>query len=111
MRFSRILAICVAGATLLTLLSTETSRSEETKSTWDVTAARGKTRDIDFDRKEGTWMSMDISPDGKWIVFDLLAHVYRVPAGGGTAECLTQNTGVALNFQTRYSPDGKQSAF
>jgi Tol biopolymer transport system component len=111
MRFSRFLAICMASAALLTLLSGETGRTEEAKSTWDVTAARGQTRDIDFDIKEGTWMSMDISPDGKWIVFDLLAHVYRVPAGGGNAECLTQNSGVALNFQPRYSPDGKTIAF
>src|SRR5262249_3573914 len=37
---------------------------------WDTTLARGKTRNIDFDTTEGTWMSVDISPDGKWIVFD-----------------------------------------
>ena len=78
---------------------------------WDVTLARGKTRDIDFTTTEGTNMSVDISADGRWIVFDLLGHVYRVAASGGTAEALTQSSGVAVNYQPRISPDGKQVAF
>ena len=45
---------------------------------WDTTLPRGKTRDIDFTTTEGTWMSVDLSPDGQWIVFDLLGHIYRV---------------------------------
>jgi len=78
---------------------------------WDVTLARGKTREIDFTTSEGTWLSPDLSPDGRWIVFDLLGHIYRMPAAGGEAQPLTQNTGVALNFQPRISPDGKTIAF
>ncbi len=80
-------------------------------SRWDVTLARGKTREIDFTTSEGTWMSADPSADGAWIYFDLLGHVYRVPAAGGTAVCLTQRSGVALNYQPRISPDGKTIAF
>lgn len=78
---------------------------------WDVTLARGKTRDIDFTTTEGTWMSADISADGAWIYFDLLGHVYRVSSNGGTAQSLTQSSGVALNYQPRISPDGKTIAF
>lgn len=78
---------------------------------WDVTQARGKTREIDFTTTEGTWMSVDISPDASWIVFDLLGHVYRMPAAGGQATALTQNSGVALNFHPRISPDGSLIAF
>jgi Tol biopolymer transport system component/imidazolonepropionase-like amidohydrolase len=81
------------------------------RATWDVTQARGQTRDIDFTTSEGTWMSADLSPDRTWIVFDLLGHVYRMPSAGGTATVLTQNSGVALNFQPRISPDGKTIAF
>ena len=78
---------------------------------WDVTLARGKTRDIDFTTSEGTWTSVDISADGSWIAFDLLGHVYRMPAAGGEATVLTQNSGVALNFQPRISPDGRSITF
>jgi Tol biopolymer transport system component len=78
---------------------------------WDVTQARGATRDIDFTTSEGTWMSADLSPDGSWIVFDLLGHIYRMPSSGGEATALTQNSGVALNFQPRISPDGRTIAF
>ncbi|MEO8450707.1 MAG: hypothetical protein ABI647_12995, partial [Gemmatimonadota bacterium] len=78
---------------------------------WDVRAARGRTREVDFTITEGTWMSVDASADGRWIVFDLLGHIYRVPAQGGAAECLTQQTGVALNFDPKYSPDGSKIAF
>ncbi len=78
---------------------------------WDVTKPRGKTRDIDFTVSEGTWTSVDISSDGKWIVFDLLSQIYRMPASGGTAECLTQDSGIASNFHPRISPDGKSIAF
>jgi Tol biopolymer transport system component len=78
---------------------------------WDTTEPRGATRDIDFDTTEGTWISLDLSPDGKWIVFDLLGHIYRMAATGGNAQCLTQNSGVALNMNPRFSPDGKTIAF
>src|SRR5947207_1720153 len=56
-------------------------------------------------------LPISLSPDGKWIAFDLLGHIYRMPATGGKAECLTQDTGIALNMQPRYSPDGKTIAF
>src|SRR5262245_56400754 len=78
---------------------------------WDVTRARGTTRAIDFTTSEGTDMSVDITGDGRWVVFDLLGHIYRVPAAGGQAEALTQNSGVALNFEPRISPDGQRIAF
>ncbi len=78
---------------------------------WDVTQARGATRDVDFTTDEGTWTSVDIAPGGGWVVFDLLGHVYRMPVEGGEATVLTQNTGVALNFHPRVSPDGQSIAF
>src|SRR5690606_1688219 len=43
-----------------------------TAESWDPTLARGATREIDFTTDEGTWMSLDVSPDGRWIAFDLL---------------------------------------
>ena len=76
-----------------------------------MTQARGETREIDFVTNEGTWMSMDIHPGGQWVVFDLLGHVYSMPVEGGDAESLTQESGVAVNYHPRYSPDGNHIAF
>ncbi|WP_262694195.1 amidohydrolase family protein [Kordiimonas aquimaris] len=83
----------------------------QTSEKWDTTLARGETRQISFTTEEGTFMSLDVSPDGEWVVFDLLAHVYRMPIEGGEAESLTQNSGVAVNYHPSYSPDGKSIAF
>ena len=78
---------------------------------WDITEPRGETREISFTTTEGTWMSVDVSPDSRWIVFDLLGHVYRMPAGGGDAENLTAESGLALNIHPVFSPDGSEIAF
>src|SRR6188474_3538756 len=64
-------------------------------SEWDTTLPRGNTREIDFTTSEGTWMSVDLSPDGQWVAFDLLGHVHRMPVAGGAAVSLTQSSGVA----------------
>lgn len=78
---------------------------------WDTTLPRGVVRELDFTVTEGTGMSVDISPDGKWLLFDLLGHVYRVSTAGGAAQPLTQNSGVALNYHPRYAPDGRSIVF
>jgi Tol biopolymer transport system component len=96
---------------LAALLAAAVPALAQTETPWDVTLARGTTREIDFTTREGTWMSLDLSPDGKWIVFDLLGHIYRLAVEGGEAECLTQASGVALNIQPRFSPDGGRIAF
>ncbi|MEQ8525566.1 amidohydrolase family protein [Gracilimonas sp.] len=66
-------------------------------------------RIIEFNTTEGTWMSLDISPDGQHIVFDLMGDIYRIPASGGEAEQLTD--GMAFDTHPRYSPDGKYVLF
>jgi Tol biopolymer transport system component len=76
---------------------------------WDVTLARGKTRDIRFETAEGTWMSVSVTPDGKSVFFDLLGEIYSV--SGGATRIITGKTGVAINIQPALSPDGKQIAF
>jgi hypothetical protein len=76
---------------------------------WDVEAEHGPTSLIEFDTDEGTWMSCDVSPDGQWIIFDLLGDIYRMPISGGRAEILSG--GASLEVQPRFSPDGKTIAF
>lgn len=95
----------------MALPGTPLAAQDDGSDTWDVTQARGQTRDIDFTTEVGTWMSVDLSPDGAWIAFDLLGHVYRVPATGGDAELLSRDAGVSVNYHPRYSPDGGTLAF
>jgi len=58
---------------------------------------------------EGTWMSVDVSPDGGTVVFDLLGSIWTVPITGGKATPLTQ--GMAFDAQPRFSPDGSRVVF
>lgn len=66
-------------------------------------------RKIEFTTDEATWLSLDVSPDAKTIVFELLGDLYTLPIAGGQAKPLT--TGMAFDSQPRYSPDGKWIAF
>ena len=76
---------------------------------WDVQNPPGPQRDITIDTTVGTWMSLDVSPDGREIVFDLLGDLYTIAAAGGEAKALT--SGIAWDMQPRYSPNGKWIAF
>ena len=66
-------------------------------------------RSVDLDTDEGTWISLDVSPDGRTIVFDLLGDLYTMPVTGGTATALT--SGMAYDAQPRFSPDGRSIVF
>ncbi|HEY9422609.1 MAG TPA: amidohydrolase family protein, partial [Thermoanaerobaculia bacterium] len=83
--------------------------SEKKEDKWDVNNPPGPSTEVAIDVTEGTWMNLDVSPDGKEIAFDLLGDIYVVPIGGGEAKALTHD--VAWQMQPRYSPDGKQIAF
>jgi len=77
---------------------------------WDVNNPEGLTyKDIEFTTTEGTWMNLDVSPDGQTLAFDLLGDIYTMPISGGQARCL--RAGIAWEVQPRFSPDGKQILF
>ncbi|MGB0906985.1 MAG: amidohydrolase family protein [Maricaulaceae bacterium] len=76
---------------------------------WDVNNPPGKKRDVKIDVTEGTWMSLDVSPDGQTIAFDFLGDIYTLPVTGGTAKNISE--GLAWEIQPRFSPDGKRLAF
>lgn len=67
------------------------------------------TRQVKFSTKEGTWMSVDVSPDGKTIAFDLMGDIYTMPIEGGKATQVTK--GIAYETHPRFSPDGKKILF
>ncbi|MGY0799961.1 amidohydrolase family protein [Lysobacter sp. A286] len=88
---------------------TQRDGEDEKTEKWDITAAHGPTRTVRFSTDEGTWMDVDVAPDGNELVFSLLGDLYRLPIGGGTAQRIT--SGPAWDVQPRYSPDGAEFAF
>jgi Tol biopolymer transport system component/imidazolonepropionase-like amidohydrolase len=76
---------------------------------WKVEDAHGPTRNISFTADEGTWLSLDVHPDGRSLVFSLLGDLYVLPASGGDARRITSGTG--YDVQPRFSPDGRMIAF
>lgn len=87
----------------------KTTEAKNKKEPWDVEQPKVASRSQTIDVKTGTWMSLDLSPDGKKIVFDLLGDLYVMPIKGGEAKALT-NT-LAWDMQPRFSPDGRWIAF
>jgi len=67
------------------------------------------TRTMEFTTDEGTWISLDLSPDGQTIVFELLGDLYTLPVEGGAATRIT--SGQAYDMQPRYSADGTHIVF
>ncbi|MCZ6696946.1 MAG: hypothetical protein O7A63_10465, partial [Acidobacteria bacterium] len=67
------------------------------------------TRTLTFTTDEGTWISNDVSPDGRTLIFDLLGDLYVLPVEGGKARALTR--GMAFDTQPRFSPDGRRITF
>jgi imidazolonepropionase-like amidohydrolase/Tol biopolymer transport system component len=87
----------------------QTSAGATEPGKWDVNDPPGPSTEATIDTDEGTWMSVDVSPDGKEIVFELLGDLYVIPFKGGEAQALT--SGVAWDEQPRWSPDGQRIAF
>ena len=74
-----------------------------------VTLPLKATRTHSFTTTKGTWLSLDVSPDGQTIVFDMLGQLYTLPITGGKATAIT--SGLAYSSQARFSPDGKKLVF
>ena len=77
--------------------------------TWNVSTPLEPYNKVTIEVEEGTWMNLDVSPDGNWIVFDLLGDIYKMPIEGGEATLL--RGGHAFEIQPRFSPDGKMISF
>lgn len=80
---------------------------------WNVESPPGPVFEQDIDVTEGTWINLDVSPDGKQIVFDLLGDLYLMPIEGahGNQSPTKLTSGIAWDMQPRFSPDGKTIAF
>jgi Tol biopolymer transport system component len=82
---------------------TDTTKTDKKKKK-DLPLEPGRT--FEFDLNEGSWMALDVSPDGQTIVFDFLGDLYTIPITGGDATQITE--GMQFDSQPRFSPDGKK---
>jgi len=109
------LTITILASSLLLIPSTSSAQTVEENDSSARAARRSNTlplittRTLDFTTDEGTWISLDLSPDGSTIVFELLGDLYTLPVNGGTATRIT--SGQAYDMQPRFSPDGSELVF
>lgn len=66
-------------------------------------------RSLHLKTTEGTWLNLDVSPDGKQIAFDMMGDIYLLPIEGGKAKRITSS--IAYETHPRFSPDGTHIAF
>lgn len=90
-----------------TLISVQAQDKKDEE--WKVQEPALPYQETEISTNEGTWMSIDVSPDGSLIVFDLLGDIYTLPISGGTAKVIRE--GHAFEVQPRFSPDGSQISF
>jgi Tol biopolymer transport system component/imidazolonepropionase-like amidohydrolase len=76
---------------------------------WNVETPTAPSKKVTITTNEGTWMDLDVSPDGKSIAFDLLGDIYSMPIAGGKTTLLAG--GKAWEVQPRFSPDGKSISY
>ena len=106
------MALATAAGETATLLAAQTVEQNDSS----ARAARRAnslplitTRTLDFTTDEGTWIDVDLTPDGETIVFELLGDLYTLPVDGGTATRITSGQG--YDMQPRYSVDGSEIVF
>ncbi|TMO60814.1 amidohydrolase family protein [Pseudoalteromonas aurantia] len=105
------LAVLGTSVSSLAEVTNATIPGAEQRSTesWDVLNTPGDKQTITIDTNQTTWSNLDVSPDGKQVVFDMLGDIYIMPITGGKATIVTNDVG--WNIQPKFSPDGKKIAF
>lgn len=103
-------SILFAAAAAAALVSAAAAADDDKKKdAWDVAKPPLPTRPVTIDVTEGTWMNIDVSPDGRTIAFDLLGDIYTLSINGGTATRIAE--GLPFEMQPQFSPDGRKIAF
>ncbi len=109
-RFAIALAASLACSTSVFAQDAASATAETKADEWSVNAPPGMaTREVSIAVDEGSWMNVDVAPDGRTIAFDLLGDIYTMPIEGGTPTRIAE--GLAYSHQPRFSPDGSRIAF
>ena len=96
--------------TIALLLADTAALAQSKPVKWNVSAPDGAiVRQVAIDTDEGSWMDVDVAPDGLTLAFTLLGDIYTMPIAGGTPTRIAE--GLAYEVQPRFSPDGRRIAF
>ncbi len=110
-----IAAALLAGAASISVgvsgpLAAAPKKDAKAEEKWSVEAPKGAVlKQVPITVSEGTWMDVDVAPDGKTIAFTLLGDIYTMPITGGTPKRISE--GLSWDVQPRFSPDGTRIAF
>ncbi|MEP3422257.1 MAG: amidohydrolase family protein [Erythrobacter sp.] len=108
-RFTAQITGTLLAGSMLTLPFSAIAQDDDSEG-WDVEAPRGATiEQVPIQTDEGTWMDVDVSPDGQTLAFTMLGDIYTMPITGGTPTRIA--SGLAWEVQPRFSPDGSRIAF
>lgn len=100
----------VLAALLINMPVNAQSDDKTKEEKWDVNAPKGATiNQVPINTDEGSWIDVDVSPDGNSITFALLGDIYTMSMSGGTPTRIAE--GLAWEVQPRFSPDGSRIAF
>ena len=107
---NKLLVFLFLGFLFINPITAQKDKKEE-KPKWDVSnpGEDFNYKKHKFTTEEGTWMNLDVSPDGKMIAFDMLGDIYTLPIEGGKAKAI--RTGIPFEIQPRFSPDGTKILF
>jgi imidazolonepropionase-like amidohydrolase/Tol biopolymer transport system component len=103
------LALFTVSALALLAQPLAADEAEAKEESWRVGEPPGEWRTVAIDTEQTTWSNLDVSPDGKTLVFDALGDIFSVPITGGEATALT--SGIEWNYQPKYDPSGERIAF
>ncbi len=103
-------AACIALPLAAPLSAQAKGKAAKADEAWSVEAPKGAViKQVPIKTTEGTWMDVDVSPNGQTLAFTLLGDIYTMPIGGGTPTRIAD--GLAWDVQPRFSPDGTRIAF
>ena len=74
-----LIALVVCGSGMAAAWAGSSLAAWQEPKKWEVADPIGPTTALAFDTNEGTWMNVDVSPDGTQVVFDLLGDIYLAP--------------------------------
>ena len=102
-----LLSLAASGQPPAKDVKSDSTKKEKPKKKKDLPLDVG--RRIPIKTNEGTWMSLDVSPDGKTVAFDFLGDIFTMPITGGKPTQFT--SGMSFDSHPKYSPDGTKLLF